>query len=411
MKKIIRKAFRFRLNTSAELNGKLSEYAGCCRFLWNKALAMNLSRLEEGQKILWYQEFSFWMTLWKQSDEYGFLRRAPSQTLQQKLKDLDRAFRDAFDKKQPLKRLPKFKRKWLADSLRFPQGFQLLENNSRIFLPKIGWVSYRKSRKISGDVKNITVSRKGTHWYISIQTEEEREIRKPSTFRPIGIDIGVKRFAALSSGVFFLPLNKFKILKQKLAKYQRRLAKKVKFSSNWKKQKRKIATLHEHIAHARHDYLHKMSTRISKSHAAVVIEDLDVKQMTKSARGSIAKPGKNVAAKRQLNQSILEQGWGQFFSMLEYKLMWRGGILIKVSPKHTSQKCPKCLHISEKNRKTQSVFKCVECGYQEDADHVGALNILARGLSGHSLWSESIRYTTKQEPAGISDKSLLLNCT
>jgi len=411
MKKIIRKAFRFRINANTELIHQLSEYVGCCRFLWNKALALNLSRLEESQKILWYQELSFWMTLWKQSDEYSFLSKAPSQALQHKLKDLDRAFRDAFDKKQPLKKIPKFKRKWTSDSFRYPQGFKVPKNTNRIFLPKIGWISYRKSRDITGTVKNITVSRKGKHWYISIQTEQEKEIQLPSMLLSVGIDVGVKRFATLSNGTFFLPLNKFKALKHKLILHQRRLAKKVKFSSNWKKQKRKIAMLHEHIAHARHDYLHKISTKLSKSHAVIAVEDLNVKQMTRSAKGNTDSPGKRVNIKKRLNQSILDQGWSRFVSMLEYKLMWRGGTLIKVSPKYTSQTCPRCKYISEKNRKTQSEFECVECGHKGHADHVGALNILARGRSGFSLWSGSIDLTLKQEPAGFSDMDLLPACT
>lgn len=405
MKKIIRKAFRFRLNTSIEKNKQLSEYVGCCRFLWNKALALNLSRLEKGQNILWYQELSFWMTLWKKSDEYGFLKAAPSQALQQKLKDLDKAFRDAFDKKQPLKRLPKFKRKSISDTFRLPQGFRILEKESRVFLPKIGWVSYRKGRSITGNIKNITISRNGKHWYLSLQTEEEKEINRQTHFFPIGIDMGVKRFATLSTGAFFQPLSKFKALKQKIGKQQRRLAKKVKFSSNWKKQKRRVAALHQHIAQARHDYLHKVSTKISKSHAVVVVEDLSVKRMTKSAKG------KEKAVKKQLNQSILDQGWSQFVAMLEYKLMWKGGSLVKAPPEYTSQTCPKCKHISSKNRRTQSEFECEKCGYRGNADHVGALNILARGLSGHSLWSKSIRHTMKQEPAGVSNKGLLLCCS
>ena len=223
--------------------------------------------------------------------------------------------------------------------------------------------------------------------------------------------MGIKRLATLSNGTFFPPLNRFETLKNKLALHQRRLAKKVKFSSNWKKQKRKIAALHEHIACARHDYLHKTSTEISKSHAAIVVEDLNIKQMTKSAKGSADSPGKNVSIKQKLNRSILDQGWNQFVAMLEYKLMWKGGILIKVSPDYTSQTCPSCNHISKENRKTQSEFRCLKCGYQGHADHVGALNILARGLSGISLWSESIDLTLKQEPVGVSDKSLLAGCT
>lgn len=94
--------------------------------------------------------------------------------------------------------------------------------------------------------------------------------------------------------------------------------------------------------------------------------------------------------------------------MLEYKLAWIGGTLIKVSPEYTSQECPKCEYTSEKNRATQSRFECVRCGHKGHADHVGALNILARGLLGNSLWSGSIDHTMKQEPAGVSDKDLAL---
>ena len=189
---------------------------------------------------------SFWLTLWKKSEEYGFLKDPPSQALQQKLRDLEKAFKDAFDKKQPLKRIPKFKRKGMSDTLRYPQGFKLDERNRRVFLPKIGWVGYRKSRLIKGTPKNITLSRKGKHWYISIQTEYEKEIPLPPSNSIVGIDMGIKRFATLSNGEVFKPLNSFAKLKAKLKRYQRRLAKKIKFSANWKKQKRKISSLHEY---------------------------------------------------------------------------------------------------------------------------------------------------------------------
>jgi len=168
--------------------------------------------------------------------------------------------------------------------------------------------------------------------------------------------------------------------------------------------------LHERIAHARNDYLHKISTKISKNHAIVVVEDLNIKQMSKSAKGSMDKPGKNVHAKKCLNQSILDQGWSHFVSMLEYKLMWRGGSLIKVPPEYTSQQCPNCKYISKSNRLTRSQFECGKCGQQGHADHVGALNILARGLSGDSLWSGSVDLTLKQELAGVSNKNLLSSC-
>ena len=142
----IRKAYKVRLKTNTETESLLTQFSGSARFLWNKSLAMNFERPEKHQGILWYGELAFWLKLWKQSEEYGFQKECPSQVLQQKLMDLERAFRDCFDRKQPLKRLPVFKRKGRGDGIRFPQGFRI--DNRRIFLPRIGWVGFYKSREM-----------------------------------------------------------------------------------------------------------------------------------------------------------------------------------------------------------------------------------------------------------------------
>ena len=167
----------------------------------------------------------------------------------------------------------------------------------------------------------------------------------------VGIDMGIKRFATLSNKEVFKPLNSFGKLKAKLKRHQRRLAKKIKFSANWKKQKRKISSLHEHIARARRDYLHKISTKISKSHAMVVIEALQVRNMSKSAKGNDESPGKRVKAKSGLNREILDQGWGIFSSMLDYKLEESGGQLEKVPSHHTRQISSCCIHEAKENLK------------------------------------------------------------
>ena len=120
----VRKAYKFRLKTNRDIESKLLRFCGSSRFLWNKYLALNLERLEKGQPLLWYQELAFWLTLWKQSDEYGFLKECPSQVFQQKIRDLERAFKDCFDKTQPLKRLPVFKKKGRGDGIRFPRGLK-----------------------------------------------------------------------------------------------------------------------------------------------------------------------------------------------------------------------------------------------------------------------------------------------
>ena len=379
MNKTIRKAFKFRLNTTPEINQKLVNYAGGCRFVWNKALALNLARLNQKQPILWYEELNFWATLWKKSEEYGFLKDLPSQVLQQKLKDLDKAFKDAFDKNQPLKRIPVFKRKGQSDSIRYPQGFKVDQQGSRVFFPKIGWVRYRNSRKIVGTPKNITVTRKGKHWYVAIQVEFETLPIAHKSSSIVGIDMGVKCFATLSNGIVYQPLNSFKKSAEKLATLQRKLKNKHKFSNNWQKQKAKITQHHEKIANARRDTLHKISTEISENQAVIVIEDLKIKNMSKSSKGNSEKHGKRVAQKSGLNRSILDQGWGMFFNMLEYKQDWNGGIVVKVPAHHTSQTCPCCNHVAKENRLTQADFVCIECGYSNNADLVGAINVLARG--------------------------------
>ncbi|WP_211217171.1 RNA-guided endonuclease InsQ/TnpB family protein [Psychromonas hadalis] len=346
--------------------------------MWNKALAINLFKLENKQKLCYYQEFDFFSKLWKKSEEYGFLALSPVQTIQQTLKQLERAFKDAFDKNQPLKRMPTFKKKSGNNSFSFPQGFKIDNNGKRVFLPEIGWVNFRKSQAVLGNAKNVTVSQKGKHWFVSIQVEQEREEPKHPSNTIIGGDLGVKRLLTLSSGSFFKPINTEKQT-TKIKRLQKQFARKVKFSANWKKFKAKIITQHTKVANIRHDRLYKISTQLSKSHAIIVLEDLKIKNMTKSSKGDSEQHGKMVKQKSGLNRVILNQGWGMFKALLKYKQVWRGGKVIFVDPKYTSQTCPCCQHKSKDNRLTQSDFVCVECGYQNNADHVGALNILARG--------------------------------
>ena len=202
--------------------------------------------------------------------------------------------------------MPRFRKKGQHDSFRYPQGFEIKGN--RVYLPKIGWISFFKSSDIQGAPKNVTVSRRGQHWFVSIQTE--REVSEPvhvSTSK-VGIDLGVKRFATLSDGSFYEPLDSFRKLEEKVAKKQRKLFRRVKFSNNWRKQKEKITRLHIRIADARKDYLHKASTEISKNHAIIAMEDLRVRNMSASAKGTVEAPGRRIRQKAGLNKAILDQG-------------------------------------------------------------------------------------------------------
>ncbi len=372
---IIRKAFKYRLKTKPADELLLRQFAGACRFVWNKALAIQKERLDRGDRCLSYNKLAVLLPEWKA--EFPFLKEVHSQPIQQTLMNLDRALKDAFDKKSP-KRFPTFKRKGkVTDSFRYPQGFKL--DSNRIFLPKIGWVAFFKSRPIEGTPRNVTVSRKGQHWFVSIQTEvDQAEPVHPST-SIIGGDRGVKRFITLSDGQYFGSLNVFRKLEATLAKEQRKLARKIKRSNNWYKQKNRITRLHIRIADARNDYLHKVSAEISKSHAVVVLEALSVRNMSASAKGTIEKPGRNVRQKTGLNKAILDQGWSEFARQLEYKQFWRGGWVLYVNPAYTSQTCSSCGHVSVGNRKSQELFACESCGLTANADHNAAINIERAG--------------------------------
>ena len=161
---------------------------------------------------------------------------------------------------------------------------------------------------MSGTPKQLTISREGGRWFVSIQTEQEVAAPVHPAKSAVGMDVGVVKFAALSTGETFAPVKRFRKYEKKLAREQRKLARKVKFSQNWRKQKARIEKLHAKIARIRNDFLHRTSTTISKTHALVVLEDLSVQSMSRSARGTVDAPGRNVRAKAGLNKSILDQG-------------------------------------------------------------------------------------------------------
>ncbi len=370
-------AFKFELRPNGQQQRQMRRFAGACRFVFNEALALQKERFERGEKKLGYAALCKELTGWRNGVETPWLADAPIHPLQQTLKDLERAYSNFFAKRADF---PRFKKKGQGDSFRYPDPKQIKldQDNGRVFLPKLGWLRYRNSRDVLGAMKNVTVSQNSGKWFVSVQTE--REVEQPvASGDAVGIDMGIARFATFSDGSFVAPLSSFRRHETRLRRYQRALSRKVKFSSNWNKAKAKVQRIHSRIGNARRDFLHKTSTAISQNHAMVCIEDLQVRNMSRSAAGTLDAPGRNVRAKSGLNKSILDQGWFEFRRQLDYKLAWRGGYLVAVPPQNTSRTCPRCGHVSADNRKTQAQFLCVACGFEENADVVGAINILSRG--------------------------------
>ncbi|WP_460427009.1 RNA-guided endonuclease InsQ/TnpB family protein [Azotobacter armeniacus] len=275
-----------------------------------------------------------------------------------------------------------------SDSFRDPDPKQIKpgQANSRLFLPRLGWLRYRNSGYVSGGVSNVTVRQSCGKWFVSIQTGRE-VVQSIPYGGAVGIDMGVARFATLSDGTFHVPLNSFKRHETALRKAQQAMSHKTTFSRNWKKAKARVQRLHSRIGNARRDYLHKTSSTISQNHAVVCIEDWQVRNMSSSAKGSAEQPGKQVRARSGLNQSRLDQGWFEFRRQLDYNLAWRAGWLVALPPQNTSRTCPCCGQVSADSRQTQARFECVEWGFEENADGVGAIHV---PRAGHARFAGAV---------------------
>ena len=384
-------AFKFELRPNGEQLRNLRQFAGSCRFVYNKAFALNVERYKKKEKRLGYAGLCALLPNWKM--EHEFLSAVPAQALQQSLKNLERAYTNFFRKRADF---PKFKKKGQRESFRIPQGFEIDNQNGRIKLPKLGWMRYRKSQDILGEASNVTVSESCGKWYVSVQTEREAETPQHPSTSAVGVDWGVVNFVTLSDGEVVDQCQPLKKFLPRLAKLQRRMARKKKFSKNWRKAKACITKLHTKVANIRKDFVHQVANDISKNHVVVCIEDLPVKNISKSAT-------KKVAQKSGMNRSILDASPFELRRQLEYKTQWQGGLLVPVPPQNTSRKCPECGQVSAENRKSQAKFVCVECEFSANADFVGAVNIREAGLASLacSQPSSDVRASCQEPTEGI----------
>jgi putative transposase len=395
----IQKAFKFKLQPTQEQAKSIDEWLRSSRFVWNTWLKTNTMRFIspriDGKRIplLPLKQASFYLTDWCKSENWSFLKEVPRDVLKNTLIQQSKAYNDFF---RSSKGFPRFKNQYTDKSGLLFSGLHSGIFNNRVRLAKLGWVVFNKkhpefknvissveAKKLSEYelksklvMRNATVSKKNNQYWVSMQVEYHiaEPIHKSNS--TVGIDVGIAKFATLSNGDDIESINVLRKHEKKLAREQRKLARMVKKSNHWVAQKLKISKLHAKIANTRATFLHQETAKLATKHKIIVLEDIKIKNLSKSAKGTADMHGKNVKAKSGLNKSILDQGWGMFRVMLDYKLKWLGGKIVKVNPCKTSQKCISCGHTNKLNRTTQAKFCCVECGFTANADYVGAVNIL-----------------------------------
>ena len=374
--------YSFRLRGLSDAQAQtLAEMDGQARWLWNLFLKADRERGKDGHRPASFAERCIALTWLRSRPQLKWLAAGSAPAQQAVLRNLADAWARYF---AGLAKPPVFKKKGEDSGFRWSgrQHAQLDQTNSRIKLPKLGWVRYRNSRRVEGEVINVTLRRSGRGWQMSVGTE--REVAEPKR-RPfddrVGIDMGISVHTALSNGHKEPGPMALRAAAALLRREQRKLARRKKGSKRRLKQVHKVAGVHQRVANVRKDHLHKLTTAIAKSHGLVCVEDLKVANMSRSAKGTLDQPGRNVQAKAGLNRSILDQGWSEMRRQLAYKLEWNGGTLVAVPPANTSRRCSSCQHTDKASRPSQTMFVCTACGHAMNADTNAAKNILALGYA------------------------------
>ena len=356
---LVHKAYKFRIYPDSDQALLIVKTIGCSRFVFNHFLAERSSAYESEKRTLSYSNCSAMLTQLKK--ELTWLSEVDSTALQSSLRFLDDSFKRFFSRQNDYPRFKSRKNPVQSYTSKFTNNNIAVED-SFIKLPKLGLVRFSKSREVDGRIISATVSRKPSgKFFVSLLAETEVS-ELPKTEIACGVDVGLKDFAVLSDGSGHTNPRFFRSLEAKLAKEQRILSRRVKYSSNWYKQKLNVARVHEKIANTRADYLHKLSTDIVKNHDIIGIEDLQVSNMLKNKR---------------LSKAISEVSWSQFKKLLEYKAVWYGKKVITVSRTFaSSQLCSAC-NYQNKAVKNLSVrtWTCPSCNAVHDRDINASINL------------------------------------
>lgn len=393
------KSYKFRIYPSNSQVERLGRWNDGLRFLWNLALEQWLLGYSRPKLERIYPSFfSQGKELTELRQNLPWLNDVPRHTFVQILEDLDKAWKRCFEKVSGRPRFKKKDQSFLSFN-EFDHALFRIESN-QIRFPKLGWFRAIVDQFPEGKMKSCTIKRDGDQWFCSVMSEIEIPDPKPINDSIVALDRGVVDAVADSEGHIIENPRFFAKSQDLLKRAQRNLSRKKKGSKNLEKAKIRVMRIHRKIRRQRENFCHQISHDYAKNHGTVVIEKLNIRNMTASASGTVENPGTRVRQKSGLNRSILDSGWGILADQLRYKLLWNGGKLIEVNPAYSSQTCSICEYVDSKSRISQSRFHCSACGHSENAD-VNAAKVLKcrasrSALLGEDPAPEAVRRTKKR---------------
>ncbi|MEU0518748.1 transposase [Streptosporangium sp. NPDC006007] len=363
---------RFRLQPTPAQEAALAGHCGHARLVWNLAVEQH-AHWKPGRKgAPGFAEQCRQLTDARAAS--GWLRGGSIIVQQQALKDFAQAMANFFGGTH---RKPAFRKRGRGEGFRVvavkPGDVRRVSRNvGQVRVPKVGWVRFRWSRAVGDGVKSyrITLDRAG-RWHVAFAVIPD-PVPGPGTGEVVGVDRGVTVSAALSTGELLNAPALRKTEAKRLLRLQRRLAKAKRGSNRRAKVKAALARLKAREADRRKGWAEKTSTGLARRFDVIAVEDLKIRNMIRSARGTVETPGRNVRQKAGLNRGILANGWGRLVTRLEQKAPGR---VRKINPRFTSQTCNACKHIAGENRESQAVFVCRACGHADHADVNAAKNI------------------------------------